>query len=863
MSSSDEMVPAQPHTPTPGDPASSTAAARWREIASTHTDEVAICTPESSITFGRAAALVEAQARAIAAFIDDPARPVAVDIECDVDSVVAMLSVVCSGHPLVPLDPFLPADRRAHILRLSDAIHLGPGDIAALPPAAAPAPEPAPEDPAVLIFTSGSTGTPKGVVLSQKMQPNHAQDGRDFMELGRGDRAAVLLPLSFGGGLDGMSMSLLNGATMHLWDVRRRTAVGLRDWLDAEQVTTVHCTPSLLRSWLGELAGENTVDSVRLLSTCGEPSYGGDIELFRTKLAPQGTFCVWAGASEVGDLAFNVFGPDREVPTGVLGAGRPATDKQIRVIDENDYDVAAGSIGEVIVESAHIALRYHGDPEMTARRFSRIDDGRTRYRTGDLGRFDESGRLQLLGRGDDAIKIRGYLVEPLEVEAAVRELPWTVDAAVTADRDAARLAAYIAIDPAKWSPSTAEIRKELGKSLAAWMIPQDIVVVAEIPRNERGKVDRAALPTPPPPSTPEPPRGLTERGLHMLWCEVLGLESVGRNDDFFALGGDSLAAATMVTEVREHLQVEVTTAMLNEGPTIAEFAASIETASKERSKNATGATIVQLRPGTGRPIFLIAGAGSLGTSLTPLARALDTDRPVVAIQARGIEKRARADRSVRKAAARAVSDIRSVQPDGPYQIGGYSLGGFLAVEAAAQLARDGQACDEVIVLDSVIDPILADRLRAGRFGLLSRLPFRRSSLSSADEVLPDRTGDENPTPKAPLPARVLQQVGQRVLVHLSGLVRLPPVLQWVVFFNLGTRMIRRHRPSPYSGAITVVRARTNTDGPELWGFFTTGPVRTVDIDADHNSMIRVPHVSQTAGAMESVLGKTPAASGVG
>ncbi|MBD0863063.1 non-ribosomal peptide synthetase [Gordonia sp. zg691] len=850
----------------PGVVDAATAAARWHAVAAARADAIALRTPESSLTFADAAARVDDLTRELLATIE-PGRPVAVEIESDIDSVVAMLAVQCAGRSLVLLDPFLPADRRENVLRRSGAHLLTPaGGVRSTPP---PAPkdvthEPAPDDPAVLLFTSGSTGTPKGVVLSQRMPVNHARDGRRFLGMGPEDRAAVLLPLSFGGGLDALAMSLLNGATMLLWDVRRRTTTGLRDWLAAEGATTVHCTPSLLRSWLGELSADDALDSLRLLSVCGEPAHRTDVELARSTIAPAGVFCCWAGASEVGNLAFNLFPPEREVAAGTIPVGVPATDKHVRIVDEDDTDLPVGATGEVIVESANLASGYHSNPELTATRFEFLADGRTRYRTGDLGRLDANGELALLGRGDDAIKIRGYLVEPLEVETAIRALPWTADAVVTANRDEARLIAHIAVDPAKWSPSPAEIRSELGKSLTPWMIPRDIVVLAELPRNERGKVDRAALP--PPPSRPahEPPRGLTEIALHRFWCQILGLETIGRNEDFTELGGDSLAAAKMLAEVQHHLQLEVSTAMLAQAPTIAQFAAHIEAAAKHRSKTSSGATLIPLRQGDGDPVFLIAGAGSLATSLTQIVRAMGTDRPVYAIQSRGVEKRGRADHSVRAAARRAISDMRSVQPHGPYQVGGYSLGGFVAMEIAAQLTSAGETCGPVLILDSLFDPALIRRVSGEKPGIAARLSARRGALAEDDTALPDRTGKETEPRRAPLPQRVVQEAMLAVLVRTAGLVRLPTTLQWVVFFRLGTRMIRRYRPRPYDGPVAVIRARTNPDDPELWHHLTSGEVTFHEITGDHISMIRAPHAAETARVIDAILDSAdPASDSVG
>ncbi len=593
----------------------------------------------------------------------------------------------------------------------------------------------------------------------------------------------------------------------------------------------------------------------------GNPLTGDDVLRARRTILPRGEFCCWAGASEVGNLAFNLFPPERDVEAGAIPVGSPASDKRVRIVDEHDADVPTGVTGEVVVESAHIASGYHANPELTARRFTSLPDGRTRYRTGDLGRLDENGELSLLGRDDDAVKVRGYLVEPLEVEAALLALPWTVDAVVTANRNEGRLTAHVAVDPAKWSPSPAEIRLELGKSLTPWMIPQDIIVLSELPRNERGKVVRAELPPPPPRPAPEPPpRGLTEFALHQVWCDILGLESIGRNEDFVELGGDSLAAAKMLAEVGHHLQLDVNTAMLAEAPTIARFAARIEAAAKERSKNASGATLIPLRKGTGDPIFLMAGAGSLATSLTPIVRALSGDRPVYGIQSRGGRREAggavqtipsvllHAARSPTSARCNRAAHTRSADT----RWADSSPSRWLHASPKA-----GETCHTVAVLDSVIDPALAQRLSGERPNLIQRIRSSLRSLTAAKETLPDRTGsDEDSKPGGSPLQHALQQIALKVLVLTAGLVPLSTSVQWVVFFRLGTEMIRRHRPSPYSGPITVIRARTNTDDPALWGHFTSGRVEFVDVDGDHISVIRPPHVAATARAIDQVLERT-------
>ncbi|MEZ5210772.1 AMP-binding protein [Gordonia sp. (in: high G+C Gram-positive bacteria)] len=824
-----------------------TTAGRWLAVAAERGDAPALVTPEASVSFAEAGERSAERARAVAAAVGEPGRPVAVPTESDVESAIAILAVLCSGRPLVVLDPFLPTERRDHILRLSGALELSPAQIAELPASGGAVPDPEPDQPAVIVFTSGSTGAPKGVVHGQRSWVNQARDGHDVLGFGPGDAAAVLLPLSFGAGLDALLMPLLNGAGVLLWDVRRRTAAGLHDWLSLHPATTLHCTPSLLRSWLGGPNAPGALPELRLATTCGEPVYDADVAALRATLLPaDGVFCSWSGSSEAGNLAFNRFPPGRPLPAGPLPVGRPAADKVVRIVDADGAEVPPGVTGEVTVESAHLALRYHGDPERTAHRFRPAGEGRTVLRTGDLGRFDAHGELHLLGRRDDAVKIRGYLVEPIEVETAIRALPWTVDAAVTAD--AGRLIAHVAVDREKWSPSPAEIRTALGKTLAPWMIPRDVVVLAELPRTERGKIDRAALPAPAA-RDPEPVRGPTEATIGPLWCTVLGLDTVGRNEDFTELGGDSLAAATVIADLEHRFQVTLSTAMLAAAPTIAEFAPLLDAAIGDRSARSSGDDVVLLRSGEGPPIFLVAGAGSLATSLTPLARALSLDAPVYGVQAHGIESRARADRSIRVAARRVAARIGELAPTGPYRIAGHSWGGFVAVETAAALTRAGGRCESVVVLDSLVDPILAERLRGRRPGVAARW---RAALRRGGR-LPDRTGEAADDDRSRF-GRWWNTLAMQVLMLTAGLVRLPATLQWMIFFDLGTRMIRRYRPSGYAGPVTLVRARTNPDDPGLWSAVTTGGVDVRGVAGDHHSIVRAPYVAETARILDETWG---------
>jgi acyl-coenzyme A synthetase/AMP-(fatty) acid ligase len=281
------------------------------------------------------------------------------------------------------------------------------------------------------VFTSGSTGEPKGVAWTNATLLNDAHAGRERLGFAPGDRTALVLPLAFAAGLTVVVFALLNGAGVYAYDPR---VLGLRDlaaWLTSQRLTTLHATPSLLRSLLGALEPDQVLPDLRLVTTCGEPVYGYDVVALRPHLAPEAMFVNWSGSSEVASLAFFEVAPGAPVCDGVLPVGWPAAGKDITIVDEAGVPVPTGETGEVMVTSAYMSAGYWPPNADMAARFTPLPDGRTAFSTGDLGRIDDDGAVALLGRRDAAAKIRGYLVEPSEVEAALLAIDEVVDAVVT------------------------------------------------------------------------------------------------------------------------------------------------------------------------------------------------------------------------------------------------------------------------------------------------------------------------------------------------------------------------------------------------------------------------------------------------
>jgi acyl-coenzyme A synthetase/AMP-(fatty) acid ligase/thioesterase domain-containing protein len=799
---------------------------RFRSVVASAPSERVVIDGQREVSFAE----VALEAASVRVAVTDqrlPAgAPVAMLYPHSAGAVSTILGVLASGQPLLVLDPRTPAPRLAQLVSRAGAqlclCDPGLSDVAAelagqvrvlsqrgiqeAPVEMLWADPVDPAAPAVLAYTSGSTGIPKIVVNDQRMLVADAW-GNSIATgcYGADDVIAHTLPMAFHAGLMATIAGLVVGSTMRLYDVRAHGVGTLAGWLEANDVTVIHASPAIMRAFVGAQPRPSQLAALRSVTVAGEAAHGRDVEALRALLPPECVVHNRYGSSETGLICdFSVAG-DQPPLVGTLPVGHPVGSTRVTLIGDDGTPAGLGETG------------------ITA--FTLNPDGSTTFRSNDIGRLDERG-LSVLGRRDHSVKIRGYLVEPGEVDTALFTLPDVKEALTVGvargDSGRHRLVSYVVSTAER--PSAAGVRAALRGLLPGHMVPESVVFLAALPRTDRGKLDRAALPPPPPPvQVGEDPVSEWERLVARVWARALELEEVGRDTDFFEVGGDSLAAEALASMIVNDLGVpasEVTPALLAEAPTLAEFARRLKRRPDRRNQ-----TLTALQPtGSRLPLFLIAGGGGLGVGFVPVVRHLPGDQPCWALHSHALERRGLPDWSVEAAARRNLSLIRRVQPRGPYFLGGHSFGGLVALETAQRLLRMGEEVGLLVVLDSFPpDPALQ--------------------------------------PAEP-PKPLLRWARDAVGLAVTGLVPTPGIGQYWRFHRQSMLLGRRYRTHPYPGRTLVVLAESEDKHlREQWGPHLSGPWELVTTSGDHMSMLREPFAEEVAGFITQALAQVRAGGG--
>ncbi|HXV82218.1 MAG TPA: non-ribosomal peptide synthetase [Candidatus Binatia bacterium] len=575
--------------------------ARFEQQVSLHGSRIAIKTSNQAITYSELDRLANRTAGAILSHGKPQDKPIAIFVQDFASAIIAVLGVLKSGHIYVPLNCELPwlrlrsilEDSTAQIvltssqnLQLTEAVLNGHHQILNMDDFRSSASEErssiprAPTDLAHIIYTSGSTGIPKGVVETHRNILHHVMRVTNTARYSAEDRMTLLRAPYSGGALMNVYSALLNGSCLFPLDLKNEGMDGLIRLLREEKITVYHSSATVFRQFLRTLDPGMQFPHLRLIRLGSEHVLKQDVELYRRRSFSSTCKLVNSlNCTEANSILQNFITIDSDIIGDIVPVGYPSEDMEVLLFDESGTELDCGEIGEIGIRSRFLSPGYWRRPDLTSIFFLSHEKSDTRvFLTGDMGRMRSDGCLEYIGRKDYQVKIRGHKVNTNEIEimllgvACIEEVAVVAREAITGDR---RLVAYI-VFKSELSATVSQLRDSLSDKLPSYMIPSIFVVLTALPLAPNGKIDRRALPEPPV-SRPEldipfvMPRTLVESTLAGIWSDVLEVDHVGVNDNFFDLGGDSLLAGRIVARINQHFHANITMRDFFELPTVGEL----------------------------------------------------------------------------------------------------------------------------------------------------------------------------------------------------------------------------------------------------------------------------------------------------
>jgi amino acid adenylation domain-containing protein len=575
---------------------------RFEKIAARYPENLAVKIEDQSLTYDELNNAANCLAQAIRDELGKCSEPIVLLTEQSIQAIIACLGILKAGKILVLIDASFPLDRissmisqcnAAGILAQNSGISLAEKladatkkviDIDAIDYQARAGNlgiEMFPGDSAHLRFTSGSMGMPKGVIQSHRRMLHAHSVTINGGHIGLDERLLVLRHLSFTP-KDAFN-GLLVGSAIYPYDIRKHGMSKLADVIMQNGLTYITATPSVFRYFASELHGEYRFSSVRMIQLGGEPLFKSEVDQFKKFFGPHCTLMNQFSMNEAGTICQQLITRETQISTAIVPVGYPVAGKSVFVVDEQRKDIGSDGVGEIAVKSNYLSSGYWGDHELTAAKYSSEPNSAEEriYYTGDLGQVLPDGRLVYMGRKDDQVKIRGGKVNGSEVQAHLLSHPEIRNAAVVPLEQGSGekiLVAYIVPHHGS-TPSVDTIKNFLRQKLPSYMTPSAVMFMTSLPLIN-GKLNRQALPKPdrkrPDLNTPyvAPVQGF-EVKIAKIWEAVLEVGPVGLHDNFFDLGGHSLAATRVVSQVMEQFQLEIPLQALLQSPTVKEMAGVI------------------------------------------------------------------------------------------------------------------------------------------------------------------------------------------------------------------------------------------------------------------------------------------------
>ncbi|ARV57485.1 non-ribosomal peptide synthetase [Nostocales cyanobacterium HT-58-2] len=862
-------------------------------------DAVAVVFENQQLTYQQLNSRANQLAHHLSSLGVGPDVLVGICVERSLEMVVGLLGILKAGGAYVPLDPAYPQERLSYMLKDSHAAVLLTSQNlkTALPEHNAHvvcldthwnviAQESEenlvsgvnPENLAYVIYTSGSTGLPKGVAMKQLPLCNLIHWQLENTTVSHQAKTLQFSPISFDVSFQETFSTWCAGGTLVLIaDDLRRDASAMLAFLNQKSIERLFL-PFVALQQLAEVAtsSESVPSSLKEIITAGEQLQITPALTNLFSRLPDCTLHNHYGPSESHVVTALTLADSVNSWVALPPIGRPIANTSIYILDSNLQPVPIGVPGELYIGGVALARGYLNRPELTQEKFIcdpfTEEEGARLYKTGDLARYLNDGNIEYLGRIDNQVKIRGFRIELGELEALLNQHPAVLQAVVIVRQDIPgdkRLVAYVVPDQDA-VVTTSELRHFLKEKLPEYMTPSAFVLLEVLPLTPSGKINRRALPAPDTTLDQQAsyvaPCNETERQLTQIWEEILGIQPVGVRDNFFDLGGHSLLAVKLFAQIEKKFAKKLPLATLFQSGTV-EALAQLLSPEEAVSSQVLGAEdnqeklenswscLVPIQPqGSKPPFFCIHPLGGEVLRYRSLALHLGPDQPFYGIQPRGLDGKLPPLTRIEDMAALYIQEIQTIQPNGPYYLGGYSLGGVIACEMAHQLRKQGQEVGVLAMFDT------------GLPGSTQRVPFIVRIFIHLSNLL-----QRGPTY---LRKKIVSwnqwaqyQLRHKYLTFLGIQESLPEDDKHFNIMDANMLAWTGYSYKPYSGRIILLRTDDKSDDsqdhavgvqsdPFLgWGKIITGGIDLHYIPGSHTTLFDEPHVRVLADKLKEYLDK--------